>query len=149
MERRFLTSQGLFLVGTHQRDNTGKQTEQAQAWVLAKLDRGLSPIVKSWKTTADSQPPFPVCFTPWSLVSLFCSVLRLGDNSLLWTLSTDHKHAHHQPFTGDLERGAEEEARVADPCPHPRPPGTSRKGSGLVLGAVVFPTLSLPPLLLC
>lgn len=58
-----------------------KQTEQAQAWVLAKLDRGLS--LCSWKTTADSQPPLPLPVPPWSLVSLFCSVLRLGDNSLL------------------------------------------------------------------
>lgn len=57
MERRFLPSQGLFLVGTHRRDNAGKQTEQAQAWVLATLDRGLSPTVQSWATTADRQPP--------------------------------------------------------------------------------------------
>ena len=43
--------------GTHRRDNAGKQTEQAQAWVLATLDRGLSPTVQSWATTADRQPP--------------------------------------------------------------------------------------------
>ena len=60
----FLTSQGLFLVGTLQRDSTGKQTEQAQAWALADLGCRLSPTLKGWKTTAGCQHPSSSASTP-------------------------------------------------------------------------------------
>lgn len=49
--------------------------------------------------------PLLLCFNPWSSVSLFRLVLRLYDNPLLWTSSTDREHSHHQPLKGDSERG--------------------------------------------